>query len=268
MTPYYQDEHVQLYHGDCLDALATLPDESVHAVVTDPPYALEFMGRKWDGWDSPAAFQQWCEAWARECLRVLKPGGHMLAFGGMRTQHRLACAIEDAGFEIRDAITWLYSTGFPKSHNVTAALDRIVPADARCACGPRSTQTAEGSPVGYPSSHGSDGGQPHPDAAVGQSPAPSLADAPARNRDGQPRDGQVEALASSAPGAESDRPSTVGSPHRSGHPAGESPSSAGAQSDTETSTSAAPGRAPRRTTYRTQRTSGLAAGSASSSSSY
>lgn len=115
MTPYYQNDAVTLYHGDALAVLADLPDASVDAVITDPPYALEFMGRKWDGWDSPAAFQQWCEAWARECLRLLKPGGHLLAFGGTRTWHRLATAVEDAGFEIRDSIAWLNSQGFPKS---------------------------------------------------------------------------------------------------------------------------------------------------------
>lgn len=172
---YYQDEYVTLIHGDCLDVLAELPDASVDAVVTDPPYGLEFMGNEWDApWadsdvnadagfrggglnqtkglpsftgstnpkcltckgtrrgrrDGTAkvavclcpdggrfpntravemrAFQDWCAAWVAECLRVLKPGGHILAFGGSRTWHRLACAVEDAGFEIRDSIAWLY----------------------------------------------------------------------------------------------------------------------------------------------------------------
>lgn len=203
--PYYQDDAVTLWHGDCLDLLPTLPDSSVDSVVTDPPYGLEFMGKEWDGangfrrslnpadaeresvfgrtsrtspeysvtsratagmsalgsiaqgntpmpshfgglnpkcrnctkWQrgaNPCAcdapdfpnerlprlhtFQAWCEAWATECLRVLKPGGHMLAFGGTRTSHRLTCAIEDAGFEIRDSIAWLYGSGFPKSRNL------------------------------------------------------------------------------------------------------------------------------------------------------
>jgi site-specific DNA-methyltransferase (adenine-specific) len=119
LTPHYTDHSVTLYHGDCLDILRDLPDCSVDAVVTDPPYSLTFMGRDWDRHETPAAFQQWCELWATECLRVLKPGGHMLAFGGTRTSHRLACAVEDAGFEIRDSIAWLYGSGFPKSHNLT-----------------------------------------------------------------------------------------------------------------------------------------------------
>lgn len=121
--PHYQDELVTLWHGDCLDILRTLPDASVHAVVTDPPYALEFMGRQWDSWDSPADFEAWCAEWAAECLRVLKPGGHLLAFGGSRTWHRLAAGIEDAGFDLRDSIAWLYGSGFPKSLDVAKAID-------------------------------------------------------------------------------------------------------------------------------------------------
>lgn len=127
MTPYHQDDAVTLYHGDCLDVLRELPDASVDAVCTDPPYALEFMGSTWDGWSTPAAFQEWCTQWATECLRVLKPGGHMLAFGGSRTWHRLASAVEDAGFEIRDSIAWLYGSGFPKSLDVSKAIDKAAP---------------------------------------------------------------------------------------------------------------------------------------------
>lgn len=97
--------------GDCLIRLKELPDNSVDSVVTDPPYGLKFMGKKWD-YDVPGV-QLWVEV-----LRVLKPGGHLLSFGGTRTYHRLASAIEDAGFEIRDQIQWLYGSGFPKSHNI------------------------------------------------------------------------------------------------------------------------------------------------------
>jgi DNA modification methylase len=123
--PYYADDHVTLWHGDCLDVLRELPDASVDSVVTDPPYALEFMGSTWDGWSSPKAFQEWCGLWATECLRVLKPGGHMVAFGGSRTWHRLAAAVEDAGFEIRDSIAWLHGQGFPKSLDVSKAIDKV-----------------------------------------------------------------------------------------------------------------------------------------------
>ena len=190
--PYYADDLVTLHLGDCLEVMAGIPDGSVDAVVTDPPYGLEFMGREWDApwrsginadagfsapgftdgshrlprptftgstnpacrncggrqrgrrdgtaiWktctcESPAfpnvratemrAFQDWCESWAVECLRVLKPGGHLLAFGGTRTWHRLTCAIEDAGFEVRDSIAWLYGSGFPKSLDVSKAIDK------------------------------------------------------------------------------------------------------------------------------------------------
>lgn len=83
-----------------------------------------FMGRNWDGFESPASFQRWCSAWASECFRVLKPGGHLLAFGGTRTYHRMACGIEDAGFEVRDSLHHIYGTGFPKSMNVAKAIDK------------------------------------------------------------------------------------------------------------------------------------------------
>ena len=107
----------RLHLGDCLDVLRTMPDNSVDSVVTDPPYGLSFMGKRWD-YDVPSV-----EIWA-ECLRVLKPGGHLLAFAGTRTQHRMAVRIEDAGFEIRDMIAWVYGSGFPKSLDVSKAIDR------------------------------------------------------------------------------------------------------------------------------------------------
>jgi hypothetical protein len=152
-------------HGDCIEVMAALPEASIDAIVTDPPYGLSFMGRAWDTFDPATmarrvgrrdgngppsdvrdgrskgrttsafandageagaydfsargnrAFQQWCEEWAREALRVLKPGG-LLAFGGTRTYHRLASGIEDAGFEIRDKVAWFFGQGFPKSLNI------------------------------------------------------------------------------------------------------------------------------------------------------
>lgn len=121
MNPYYKDDLITLHHGDCLEVLTTLPEASVDAIVTDPPYALNFMNT---GWDKHSNFEDWCRTWAVECLRVLKPGGHMLAFGGTRTWHRLACGVEDAGFELRDQIAWLYANGVPKSLDVAKAIDK------------------------------------------------------------------------------------------------------------------------------------------------
>jgi site-specific DNA-methyltransferase (adenine-specific) len=166
-TPIYQDGSVTLHRGDCLDVLRELPDNSVDAVITDPPYGIRFMGKAWDGADieertargretSPmpegvggpqggyrsraaeagrydlsanAAFGEWCREWATECLRILKPGGHLLAFGGSRTWHRLSSGIEDAGFEVRDSIAWLYGSGFPKSLDVSKAIDKAAGAE-------------------------------------------------------------------------------------------------------------------------------------------
>ena len=139
----------QVIQAECVEAMAAMEPDSVDAIVTDPPYGISFMGKEWDG---PAgmlgqmatgkeqrgafayggshsrgyadndnqAFQVWCQTWATEALRVLKPGGHLLAFGGTRTYHRLACGVEDAGFEVRDSLAflWCYGTGFPKSHNL------------------------------------------------------------------------------------------------------------------------------------------------------
>jgi len=110
--------------GNCIDLMSELPDCSIDAIVTDPPYELGFMGKSWDA--SGIAYS--VEVW-RQCLRILKPGGHMLAFGGSRTYHRLACAVEDAGFEIRDQIMWVYGSGFPKSHDVSKAIDKAAGAE-------------------------------------------------------------------------------------------------------------------------------------------
>lgn len=107
-----------LIQGDCLEELKKLDDNSIDAVITDPPYGLSFMGKKWD-YDVPSQ-----EIW-EECLRVLKPGGYLLSFAGTRTQHRMAVRIEDAGFEIRDMIAWVYGSGFPKSLNIGKAVDKI-----------------------------------------------------------------------------------------------------------------------------------------------
>lgn len=109
--------NLNLMNGDCLEKLKTLPANSVDAIVTDPPYGISFMGSKWD-YDVPS------EAIWRECLRVLKPGGYLLAFASTRTQHRMAVRVEDAGFEIRDMLSWVYGSGFPKNLNVSASIDK------------------------------------------------------------------------------------------------------------------------------------------------
>ena len=119
-----QLDNATVYLGSNLDILPTLPDNSVDSIVTDPPYELGFMGKKWD--NSGIAYS--VELW-QQCYRVLKPGGHLLAFGGSRTWHRLAVAIEDAGFEMRDSIAWLYGSGFPKSLDVSKAIDKAAGAE-------------------------------------------------------------------------------------------------------------------------------------------
>jgi DNA modification methylase len=146
----FHDGKITLHAGDCLDVLKAMPENSIDAVVTDPPYHLTsivkrfggtnaapakgneafirasrgFMGKQWDGGD--IAFRP--ELWA-EVLRVLKPGGHIVAFSGTRTYHRMAVAIEDAGFEVRDQLAWVYGSGFPKSHDVSKGIDRQAGAD-------------------------------------------------------------------------------------------------------------------------------------------
>ena len=108
--------------GDCLEQMKTLPDNSVDAIVSDPPYGISFMAKKWD-YDVPKV-----EVW-QEAMRVLKPGGHALIACGTRTQHRMVVNIEDAGFEIRDVVSWIYGSGFPKSHNVSKAIDKAAGAE-------------------------------------------------------------------------------------------------------------------------------------------
>jgi DNA modification methylase/transcriptional regulator with XRE-family HTH domain len=149
---FIESEGVRVYHGDCIEVMRSLPDNSVDSVVTDPPYGLGFMGKDWDSVAALASrppsaekhdnayprtgkgkaavafdgngFQLWFTDVATEALRVLKPGGHLLAFGGTRTWHRLAVAIEDAGFEVRDSMAWMYGSGFPKSLDVSKAIDK------------------------------------------------------------------------------------------------------------------------------------------------
>ncbi|MFA5937490.1 MAG: DNA methyltransferase [Candidatus Paceibacterota bacterium] len=110
----------KIIQGDCLEVMKKLPDGSVDAVICDPPYELGFMGKAWDSTGIANNIEVW-----KEALRVLKPGGYLLAFSGTRTYHRMACAIEDAGFEVRDMIEWVYGSGFPKSLNIGKAVDKL-----------------------------------------------------------------------------------------------------------------------------------------------
>lgn len=107
----------QLIHGDSFDVLRDMRANSAHACVTDPPYGIGFMGKAWDQ-QTPIKFEAFSQAWARDMLRVLRPGAHLVAFASTRTYHRMVCGIEDAGFEIRDQLAWVFGSGFPKSHNL------------------------------------------------------------------------------------------------------------------------------------------------------
>ena len=120
---------VDLRLGDCLEVMQEMPKNSIDTIITDPPYGLEFMGKDWDHGIPGIPFWQ-------EALRIAKPGAHLLAFGGTRTFHRLACAIEDAGWEIRDTVMWIYGSGLPKSHNISKAIDKAEGAE-REVIGPR-----------------------------------------------------------------------------------------------------------------------------------
>lgn len=115
MTDLFSTQNI--IHGDCLDVMREMDPCSIDCIVTDPPYGLSFMGKDWD--HGVPGIEFW-----KASLRVLKPGGHLLAFGGTRTYHRLTCAIEDAGFEIRDCMMWVYGSGFPKSHNISKGIDK------------------------------------------------------------------------------------------------------------------------------------------------
>lgn len=154
----FLDGKVTLHPGDCREVLRALPDCCIDSVVTDPPYALVsivkrfggknsapakdgdvyarssagFMGKQWDTGETAFAMEFWTEV-----LRVLKPGGHLVAFSGTRTYHRMACAIEDAGFEIRDQIGWAYGSGFPKSHDVSKAIDKMAGEEREVIAPPR-----------------------------------------------------------------------------------------------------------------------------------
>ena len=120
------EEHTATaFRGDCVEVMKRFPANTFDSIVVDPPYGLSFMNQDFDKLGDGQAQQAWHQRWAEEALRVLKPGGHLLAFGGTRLYHRLACGIEDAGFEIRDSVwAWVYGSGFPKSKNIALAIDK------------------------------------------------------------------------------------------------------------------------------------------------
>jgi DNA modification methylase len=200
VVSFIESEGVRVYHGDCIEIMRTLPANSVDSIVTDPPYGLEFMGKEWDapwkqagdviadpatvggfqdaaggnpfsrsrirygrGGAASVGFQLWFTEVATEALRVLKPGGHLLAFGGTRTWHRLAVAIEDAGFEVRDSIAWMYGSGFPKSLDVSKAIDKRA--------GAQRDRVAYSGGIASGSSNYGGGGVVHVGTKVGDTPA-------------------------------------------------------------------------------------------------
>ena len=108
------DNLFKLENGDCINVLKSYPDNYFHSIVTDPPYNISIDGAKWDSFKSNRHFQSWCNQWAKECFRVLRPGGYIISFSSQRTCHRMTCGIEDAGFIIKDIINWLFESGMPK----------------------------------------------------------------------------------------------------------------------------------------------------------
>lgn len=120
------NSNYKITQGDCMDAMVDMDENSVHAVVTDPPYNFEggFMGEEWDDIGTSNEYQAWCEQWATECLRILKPGGHLIAFSSTKAYHQLASGVESAGFTIHDQIDWVYGQGFPKSTDIGKEIDK------------------------------------------------------------------------------------------------------------------------------------------------
>ena len=161
----------QIINGDCLEVMRAMPDNSVDAVVTDPPYGISFMAKRWD-YDVPQV-----DVW-REALRVLKPGGHALIACGTRTQHRMVCNIEDAGFEIRDVVSWIYGSGFPKSLNISKAIDKAAGAE-REVVGEKTTPDGKLYSARTPNSSGEYNGECHHNSLAGKTKHDNNITAPA-----------------------------------------------------------------------------------------
>jgi site-specific DNA-methyltransferase (adenine-specific) len=125
----------KIIHGDCVEVMKTFLDNYVTTIITDPPYGLAFMGKEWDDFGTDLKkFQEWARIWAVEAFRVAKPGATLLCFGGTRTFHRLACGLEDAGWQIKDVLMWLHGQGFPKSLDISKAIDKLKGAEREIIC--------------------------------------------------------------------------------------------------------------------------------------
>lgn len=165
------NDSVTLFSGDCLETMRQFADNCMDAVVTDPPYELGFMGKKWD--KNGISFQ--VDLWA-EVFRILKPGGHIAVFGGDKTMHRMISAIEDAGFEIRRQLAWVYGQGFPKSRNISSDLKKSLPSHVLCACGLSDQGTTPDSQSDCQGDRDSCGESLHPEIVADPGVAPSLID--------------------------------------------------------------------------------------------
>lgn len=188
----------RLICGDALATMRGMEAHSVEAIVTDPPYMIDFMGKAFD--TSKGNIAASVELWA-EALRVARPGAHLLAFGGTRTHHRLMVAIEDAGWEIRDTLMWVTGQGFPKNLNVGKAIRKQFSADALCACDQHSTRTTQDSQDDCPEYHHSDDGQLHADQDNDLDVSRQPTDVHAHSRIGLHGDVPAFAQASISPGA-------------------------------------------------------------------
>jgi len=146
---YPEDYLNKIIQGDSLEIMKEIPDNSIDTIITDPPYGLSFMGKEWDNFGTDLQkYQEWTRQWAKEALRIAKPGATLLCFGGTRTWHRLACGLEDAGWIIKDTLIWLYGQGFPKSLNIGKAVDKLQ-GNKRKVVGKKITPSGQKYPEGY-----------------------------------------------------------------------------------------------------------------------
>jgi DNA modification methylase len=269
----FLNDKVILLCGDCREQIALLEDNSIDSVVTDPPYSLVsivkrfgsenaapaqfgadgryvrasagFMGKQWD--TGEVAFDP--AFWA-EVLRVLKPGAHLIAMGGDRTFHRLACAIEDAGFEIRATVAWVFGSGFPKNHDVSKRMREYFSEDDVCSCGHRGLQTVQDFPVDYSSCRHPDDELPHLLEDIGQNAFPSQGDVRVHSHGDQRKDDQAQERANTFAESKTGRPSSADCFSPAGHQSANSQSNDSMQFDKPASTSFDESMAARKTELR------------------